>query len=263
MLQVSEINAVGKGGLEINEMSFRGILFVISGSGNLLLSGKQLEICRGRVLFLEVDDVVVLEIGAAIRGFLVCFEDLFFDDFLVHYPRYRDCGVFVSVRFLDVFPCDVLAIKEELSWLKAEISSPFPLMRLKLRFNLVLLVVLGGLDLSKGHEDKLYRDFMSLLESSFRIHRTSGFYADSLGITMRRLNRLCRSWFDGKGFTVVHRERLLCEAEYLLLETEKSVKEIAFELEFCSQQHFRGYFFRAKGMSPSTFRQRLGMKYTV
>ncbi len=255
MLQVKEINAFGKDGLEADRMPFRGMLFVISGSGSLLLSVGRLDICRGRVFFLGAGDSVVLELGAAVGGFLVCFEELFFDDFLLHYPRFRDCGVFGTVNYLDVSSGDVLAVIEELRWLKAEIGNDSPMMRLKLRFDLVMLVILGSLEMPAVLEDKLLLNFTALLESNFILQRTSGFYADRLGVTMRKLNGLCRIWFDGKGFAQVHRDRLLSEAEYLLLETDKQIKEIAFELEFCSQQHFRGYFKQAKGMCPTSFRK--------
>ncbi len=76
-----------------------------------------------------------------------------------------------------------------------------------------------------------------------------------LGLTMRKLNEMCKIWFNGKGFNLVHQAKLMSEAEYLIINTDKSIKEIAFDLEFCSQQHFRGYFKRVHGSSPLTFRQ--------
>lgn len=258
MLQVREINVFGKGELEGLEPGLRGLLFVISGSGSLSISGSAQEMSSGRVFFLEEGGSVGMGANSVISGFLISFENSFLIDFLLHYPWFREIGVFEVLTFVEVSRADVFVLLEELRWLKAEISSEVGLMRLKLRFNLVMLVILDGVSLAFGRQDreeKLRECFIGLLEEHFRVQRTSGFYAGKLGISMRKLNGLCRICFDGKGFSLVHRDRLLCEAEYLLLETDKAVKEIAFELKFCSQQHFRGYFKKLKGISPSAFRK--------
>jgi AraC-like DNA-binding protein len=259
MLQVKVINAVGNGGMVISQLLVRSMLFFISGTGQLLIAGKRLEIVRGRVFFLEDGDTVVLESATVVSGFLVGFEKLLWEGFLLHYPRYSGCGVFKSLLSVDVASGEVLVLLEELRWLKAEMESGLDVMRLKLRFNLIMLVVLSGVCLGEeGRSEQLRTVFLEVLEGNFRLQRKSGFYADRLGITSRKLNGLCREWFEGRDFVGVHRERLMGEAEYLLQQTDRAIKEIAFDLGFCSQQHFRGYFFRVKGMSPTGFRQVFG-----
>ncbi|RYE54148.1 MAG: AraC family transcriptional regulator [Sphingobacteriales bacterium] len=258
MLQVKVINAVGDGRMVISQLLVRSMLFFISGTGQVLIAGKRLEIVRGRVFFLEDGDTVILESATVVSGFLVGFEKLLWEGFLLHYPRYSGCSVFKSLLSVDVAGGEVLVLIEELRWLKAEMESGANLIRLKLRFNLVMLVVLDRVCLGeKGKWDQLRAEFLEVLEGNFRLQRKSGFYADRLGMTSRKLNGLCREWFEGRDFVGVHRERLIGEAEYLLIETDRAIKEIAFDLGFCSQQHFRGYFFRVKGMSPSCFRNRL------
>ncbi len=51
-------------------------------------------------------------------------------------------------------------------------------------------------------------------------------------------------------------DRLLSEAEFLLLSSDMEVKAIGFELGFVTLQNFIMYFIRWRGMTPLAFRER-------
>jgi AraC-like DNA-binding protein len=53
------------------------------------------------------------------------------------------------------------------------------------------------------------------------------------------------------------RERVVLEAERLLLNTPLSVTEIAYELGFSDKSHFGKYFRKTTGESPARFRQKI------
>jgi AraC family transcriptional regulator, transcriptional activator of pobA len=61
--------------------------------------------------------------------------------------------------------------------------------------------------------------------------------------------------FLGQSAKTTIDKMLLQEAEYLLLQTAFSVKEIAYELGFQSASHFFRFFKKNKGTSPALYRR--------
>lgn len=234
------------------------MLVVLSGTGRAVVNGESLEFGEGSVLFAErIDEFRVLE-GELLLSFMLCFDRVYMDHFLLHYPFGRKFDFLGDLFFLELEMSRLSQVIARFFDLRRELESGSTFEHMKLWFSLMMLDVIGDLSeqaVGIDFSHQLLADFSGLLEDNFREQRNCGFYAGKLGITMRKLNNLCRSWFLGRNFAQVHRQRLLSEAEYMLLNSVKPIKEIAYELEFCSQQHFRGYFYRAKGISPLRFRQ--------
>lgn len=101
---------------------------------------------------------------------------------------------------------------------------------------------------------RLFEEFKVLLEDSLRSHRATSFYARRMGVSSRRLNSLCRNWYGGKGVFEVVMDRLISEAEFLLLGTDMPIKAIGYELGFSSGENFGMYFRRMRGGAPLVFR---------
>lgn len=95
--------------------------------------------------------------------------------------------------------------------------------------------------------------FVALVEEHYKEHRETVFYAKKLGMRSRNLNGLVKITF-GQGVFGVVMDRMMLEAEVLLLETTMAMKEVAYELGFSELSYFSTYFKRRKGMSPMEFR---------
>ncbi len=235
----------------------RWMLMVLAGKGVVEVKEPK-PFQEGTVLFLTGSDGFKVIEGEMLSGFIICFDRLFIDYFLMQYPLGRALRLIEDDVVLEIDGESLTEAIYRLFEMRRLLGTRIGPYHLKLMFSLLMLDIVGE-NLNKstvmGTVEPLLVEFLNLLERNFKKERYCSFYADSLGVTMRKLNCLCRGWFLGRGVAQVHMERLLSEAEYLLLGTDKSIKEIAFELEFCSQQHFRGYFSKSKRMSPSAFRR--------
>lgn len=79
-------------------------------------------------------------------------------------------------------------------------------------------------------------------------------YADALNVSSDYLNRVVKSR-TGKRAKNHIQSRIMIAAKRLLYFSDKSNKEIAFELGFQEPSHFSSFFKNCAGISPSAFKQ--------
>jgi len=149
---------------------------------------------------------------------------------------------------------DLSGARDDLELLKRELGAGRDPRRVQLAFSLLMCALFPLKGDQRAVDGVCPGEFAKLLEQNFRICRSTSFYAGRLGVSPRKLNSWCRGRFAAKGFYGVLIARVMAEAECRLLGSDEPIKVIAFELGFGSVQHFRTYFFRYSGISPSGFR---------
>lgn len=97
------------------------------------------------------------------------------------------------------------------------------------------------------------KQFKSLLLKHFKTHKSAVNYADELNITSAYLNEAVKLI---SGLTVSYwiQQMILTEAKRLLYATDKTVKEIAYELGYDDHAYFNRYFSNLEKMTPLQFR---------
>lgn len=114
----------------------------------------------------------------------------------------------------------------------------------------------------KFKEMRLYRTkpallrYLAFVETHFRQERSVAFYADLLHVTPNYLNILCKRYFNVPAMFFIQK-RVTLEAKRLILSTDLSLKEIAFELGFPDPAYFSNFFRAQTGSSPREFRDQL------
>ncbi len=99
----------------------------------------------------------------------------------------------------------------------------------------------------------LVRKFKQLIEIHFKeFHKVSD-YADMLSVTSDYLNKSVKS-LTGKSAKEYILGRIILEAKRVLLFTEQTNKELAYNLGFEEPAHFSNFFKRYSGISPIDFR---------
>lgn len=101
--------------------------------------------------------------------------------------------------------------------------------------------------------EKIFADFLTLVEKHFRSERRVSWYAEQLGITPKYLsemvkqasNRTPNSWIDNY---------VVLELRLLLKNTSLSVKDISEKMKFPNQSFLGKYFKEHVGMSPRRYR---------
>ena len=94
-----------------------------------------------------------------------------------------------------------------------------------------------------------------LIEEHYLSERSPEFYAGQLHVSVRHLNRICRSCY-GMSFGEMIIARVVLEAKRLLSGQEWSMKEIADKLGFEEYAYFSRVFKQQTGETPRDFREK-------
>lgn len=108
---------------------------------------------------------------------------------------------------------------------------------------------------AQARHPALYTRFVRLVEQHHAAHWPVSRYAQALGLSAERLNRLTRAAAGRTALQVVH-ARLLREAQRQLLYTRVPVSRIAFDLGFEDPAYFTRFFKRGAGETPLAWRAR-------
>lgn len=110
-----------------------------------------------------------------------------------------------------------------------------------------------GLKFSKDYKSLL--TFINALNNQFKEHHDVFSFAEQLDLNSKVLLR----HFQKMGFqkpSVVIKKRLLLEAKFLLVYSEKTAKEICFEIGFDDPAYFARFFKKNTKMTPLSFRKK-------
>ncbi|TPN81672.1 helix-turn-helix domain-containing protein [Aquimarina algicola] len=110
----------------------------------------------------------------------------------------------------------------------------------------------------KQEQVDLMRNFNILVEWHFRQEHGVGFYAEKLHRSPKTLSNNFAK-FDKTPLQIIH-DRIILEAKRLLVYTDKSTKEIAYEVGFEDASHLSRMFKRHTSISPSEFKKKLKLE---
>ena len=107
--------------------------------------------------------------------------------------------------------------------------------------------------------DPRYDDFLDLVNKDFREIRDVETYAARIHISSKQLSRICK---DASGRTPgqLLDRRIHMEASRLLQYTNRSVKEISYELGFGEPSYFIKFYRRISNQTPHQYRQYLNLQ---
>ncbi len=112
----------------------------------------------------------------------------------------------------------------------------------------------AGADPTAREEQRVYRDFVALLERDFAAHHGVAHYAGSLGLDPDRLSAVLTRVLGVPTKRAID-ERLVLEAKRLLRHTPLPLKAIAAELGYADPFHLSKVFKRVTGLSPQAYRR--------
>lgn len=136
-------------------------------------------------------------------------------------------------------------------------DNPF---RLQVIENLIRVFYYGGVSDAKFSQrtsvsrDSIVERFMELVRENYRSERMIGFYATSLNLTPKYLSKVVKD-NTGRSASEWIENYVLLEARTMLQNSDMTIQQIAWSLNFPNQSFFGKYFKRATGMSPKQYRQ--------
>jgi AraC family transcriptional regulator, transcriptional activator of pobA len=108
----------------------------------------------------------------------------------------------------------------------------------------------------KKTQNITFKNFLKILEENFRRPEGVEFYAEKLFMTSRNLNLICQNILQ-KSVTEIIETRKLIEAKNLLMNTDKTISEIGYELGFNEKAYFTNVFKKKSGQTPTEFREEM------
>ena len=121
-----------------------------------------------------------------------------------------------------------------------------------------LIILLNRCTLTKierqDYSQDRYAEFINLLEQAFKQQRDLGFYAQTMGMSTRKLTEICQLKSDKTAKKIIN-ERLITEAKRLLKYTTLPLKEIVDQLGYKDMGYFCRYFKKVTGVTPSEYRK--------
>lgn len=108
---------------------------------------------------------------------------------------------------------------------------------------------------AKSRGEEIAEAFILLVERHYRRHRDMAFYAEAMGLTSKHISTVVKR-VSGRSAVEWIEKYVMLDAATQLLSTERTIKQIAYELNFPTQSAFGKYFVRVMGLSPAAYREK-------
>lgn len=106
-------------------------------------------------------------------------------------------------------------------------------------------------------EPFILQNLKNYIETHYKTMRSASDYANLLNITPKALAKITKNHFN-KTLTDLISERVIIEAKRELYLTNKSIKEIAYELGYDDEYYFSRFFKNNVAISPQLYRDTVG-----
>jgi AraC family transcriptional activator of pobA len=103
-------------------------------------------------------------------------------------------------------------------------------------------------------QGSLFHTFRHMVEQQYKAQRQPGWYAGQLNITEKKLNAVCKD-STGENVGDYIKNRIVLEAKRLLVNTDYTIKEIAYYLGFDDPAYFNRFFKGNTGDTAGSFRK--------
>lgn len=105
-----------------------------------------------------------------------------------------------------------------------------------------------------GHKNEVFIKLIQLIDKYYMQERGVEFYADKLCLSPKYLSAISKSVC---GYTVQELvfKAIMCKCISLLTNTQMSIQEIAYEMNFPNASYFGTFFRKQTGMSPMQYRR--------
>ncbi len=143
-----------------------------------------------------------------------------------------------------------------LKLLYEELHTPDPYKELTeslLKSLLLKIIKLSALNPTLNRTQEIALSFRQLVHVHGKKEKHLAFYTDKLAVSANYLNR-CVSAVYNKSSKQLMLEVLIMHAQFLLVESTKSVSDISYELEFPDPSYFARLFKKVVGTSPTIYR---------
>ncbi len=243
---------------------FYALLVPMAGEAEIVMDGTPHEIRRGRVFFINYNQVIHISAADSFVGKLITFTRSFYNLIYTGNRKIKNDTAFTGLPAFAAFRrAELTEFLVTVSDISAEGSKQQTLSRetvcLLLKVLMLKYIRASGGDNYIGFKTNrttaYVEAFETLVNQNFRQLKRTSDYAEKLNITPNYLNSIVKDRMDLTAERYIQ-NRVILEAERLLLNTNLSVTEISYDLGFSDKSHFGKYFRKTTGESPNRFRRK-------
>ncbi|WP_439487715.1 AraC family transcriptional regulator [Algoriphagus sp.] len=242
------------------------IVVFTQGKGSHTIDFKTYEVGSGSVFFLSPGQVHSWKLSTDSDGHILFFSADFYTATFSR-KRLNEYSLFNSILEYPRMEIGSSQAKEIISFMEKinkENSQPDLFTKDLLRNYIdVLLLFFYRFKSSKASfskREKLshnqFQELELLIDTHFKKHREVSFYADQMNISMKQLNTISKHTVSKTSSQLIL-DRVILEAQRLLIHSELNISEIAYELEFEDASYFSRLFKKKTGDTPEQFRNKL------
>ncbi len=248
--------------------SFYHMVYFAGGSGTHSIDFQEFPVTPGQIYFMAPGQVHSWFFDSKPEGYIINFPEALMHSFLRE-GQYLDQFSFFSGHAAD---CVVMlreerdAVVQLLQQIVNEVGAGALFSMDMVRAALLTLFIRVAREAAPGTSRKvvapnqvLLHNFRKLVEQHYNTLRLPKDYAQLLYITPNHLNALCSDLL-GKPAGVIIRDRILLEAQRMLVSSGADIAEIAALLNFSDNSYFTKFFKKYAGTTPENFRSAAGEK---
>ncbi|MEM6817122.1 MAG: helix-turn-helix transcriptional regulator [Bacteroidota bacterium] len=242
---------------------FYFVLFIHKGSGYHTIDFKSYKITDYSVFFVSPGQVHSLQLDENAEGFAIFFKPEFYLldsnlkkllDFPFFHTLSNEPALFLDKERYEVVQHNIKDIFDEYSNFEIGRNN---VIRAYIDILLVKLSryyqkeTLAGEPLRTTY---LLRELENLIDHNYISVRSATEYSDMMNISAKHLSDITRKALNKTITNLIH-ERIVIEAKRLLLYTDYTVSQVAYELEYFDKSYFLRFFKKNVGLTPETFRK--------
>ena len=251
---------------KMNKDDYFQLIFITEGTGVQYIDLQAYEVKTGDVIFLNTWQQHRRTFNTSTQGYLLRFTPSFITQFVSNHLFVHELPFFKRFTNHHVLSLDsdlkttlLLTLERMLKEYETEDGEYLNLLRTYLLE--ILLLCKKEIDhtsfvsLTATRSNELIKTFELLIDKHFYEYRFPKEYAKVLLVTPNYLNAMCQKIRQKSAGDLI-RDRILIECKRLLIHTNLSASEIAYQLNFKDNSYFSKFFKKYMGISPDEFRRK-------
>lgn len=254
----------------IQRLNYYSLIWIQNGNGKVKVDFSEYDFTKDQLLAFAPYQPFMITSTIAIKGIVIHFHPDFFCIHKHHQEVSCNGVLFNNIYeppYVSINAVTKITFEMILQQIKTEMQNPaLAQFELLISYLKIFLITASRLkkeqqpETSSNVSDKapfILQNLKNYIEINFKIKHSPSDYADLLNITPKALAKITKNHFN-KTLSNLIAERIIIEAKRELYLTNKSVKEIAYELGYNDEYYFSRFFKNNADVSPQIYRETVG-----